>query len=131
MIQPKSRFKVTFLARALLLANQEIKDSVVGVYPMVAPPNTNGTFITYQRDAYAADTTQMGAQLDGVDFWIGIISDDYDLSLELAEKTYMTLFGDHSWGGYEYTIRLKESNEYPEVSETGTKYIQELLFNAL
>lgn len=130
IVTPTPKFKSTTDIRSLLIANMGILE-IVGtrIFPMVAPEDTNETFIVYQRDSYSAPITKMGAELDGCDVWVFAISDDYDESQDLAEKIYLTLFGNHTVNGKEITITLKDSTEDCDISETGRKYIQVLLFN--
>lgn len=130
IVRPSPKFKVTTVVRSLLLANEDIVNIVADrIFPIAAPKDTDGTFIIYQRDAYSAPITKMGAQLDGCDVYVDVISGDYDESQELAEKIYLTLFGNHTVDDKEITITLKDSTEDCDISETGRKYIQVLLFN--
>lgn len=130
MITPSPKFKVTTAVCSLLLANEDIVNIVADrIFPIAAPKDTEGTFIIYQRDSYSAPITKMGAELDGCDVYVDVISNDYDESQDLAEKIYLTLFGNHTVNGKEITITLKDSTEDCDISETGRKYIQVLLFN--
>lgn len=120
------KFKVTTDVRSMLLANEEIKDIIDGkIFPLVAPDDTKGTFIVYQRDKYQVDRTKMGANLESCWVYVSIVSDNYDQSQDLAEKVFITLNGDHDNG---LRIWLNDSTEDVIGEGVNKKYIQVLLF---
>lgn len=119
----ESKFKVTTKVRAALLDCPEICDLIGDqVFPVVAPKDTKGDFIIYQRDEYSKDRTKMGISGQMCRVYVNAISDDYDRSQELAYQIDMALDGQHTDLGME--MWLVDSTEDFEDG----KYIQVLLF---
>ncbi|MCI1681445.1 MAG: DUF3168 domain-containing protein [Bacteroides sp.] len=126
---PKPKFKITTDLKNILLEDQEIADIIEGrTFPVFAEEDTAGTFITYQRDKYSAPLSKMGAGNDSCFVFITAVSDDYDISQDLAEKIYYVLFGEHKINGVSFDASLEDSTEDCVVSESGKKYLQTLLF---
>lgn len=128
----ESKFKVTTKIRARLLATPTIMAMVdpndpndpnnKGVYPLVAPKDTKGDFIIYQRDEYSKAYTQMGIVGQSCKVFVNAVSDDYDRSQELAYQINETLEGRHVT--LKMDVKLVDSTE--EFADG--KYIQVLLF---
>ena len=120
------KFKVTTEVRSMLLANQEIVD-LVGekIFPVMAPEDTPGMYMIYQRDQYTVDRTKMGPSMEKCQVIIYVIGPDYDDTQDLAEKIFTALDGDHSNG---LRIWLADSTEDVAGEGQNKKYIQVLLF---
>lgn len=117
-------FKVTTEVRALLLASEDITAAIdEKVYPVIAPENTEGDFIVYQRDGYKQDYTKMGVadQIPLVN--VTAVSESYDRSQELAVLIYDTLSGD--FRDPDMRIQLEDSTE----DFIDNKFIQILQFS--
>lgn len=120
----ESKFKITTKVRQALLANAEIS-AMVGsrIFPVVAPKNTKGDFIIYQRDEYSKDYTKQGIYQEACKVYVNAISEDYDRSQELAYQINEALEGFHQ--ELNMDIKLIDSTEDFE----DNKYIQVLLFD--
>ena len=118
-----SKFKVTTTIREILLENPNIT-KLVGdrIKPVIAPKDTDGDFILYQRDEYSKDYTKMGVCSEKCRVWINAISESYRRSQELAYQINESLEGYHT--DLNLDIKLIDSTEEP----TDGKYIQILLF---
>lgn len=116
-----SKFRIGTNIRQWLLSSNSITAKVGDkIYPIVAPKDTTGTFILYQRDEYSKDYTKMGVYSEKCKVIITIVSDSYDESQEIAE-----LIDDELEGSKEgFIIKLIDSTE--EAVEN--KFIQVLLF---
>ena len=121
----ESKFKITTKVRAALLADPTISEMVAGVrvFPVVAPKDTPGDFIIYQRDEYSKDYTKMGISGQRCRVYVNAISDDYDRSQQMAYLINEALEGKHIDNNMD--IKLVDSTEDFEDS----KYIQILLFD--
>lgn len=117
-------FKITTEIRSILLASGEIT-AVIGekVFPIIAPENTAGDFIVYQRDGFKQEYTQMGIASQSPLVNVTAVSDNYDRSQDLASLIYDTLSGD--FRDPDITIRLEDSTE----DFIDNKYIQILQFS--
>ena len=117
-------FKITTEVRAILLASDSIKD-VVGekIFPVIAPENTKGDFIVYQRDGYKQDSTKFGVYKQVPIVNVTAISESYDNSQNLASLIYDTLSGD--FANPDIHIELEDSTE----DFIDNKYIQVLQFS--
>ena len=118
----ESKFKVTTRIRTALLKSPEISKNISGVFPIVAPKNTVGDFIIYQRDQYSKEYTKMGIYKEQCRVYITAISESYDNSQELAYQINECLEGVHH--DLNMSIKLIDSTEDFE----DAKYIQTLLF---
>lgn len=81
-----------------LLETNEALSAAVGerIYPLVAPLNTSGDCITYQRDGVELVSSKMqGFAMFKVFFFISIFSDDYSRGLALSDEVYRALVGSH------------------------------------
>ena len=119
----ESKFKITTKVRAALLDKPEIAAMVgIQIFPVVAPKDTKGDFIIYQRDEYSKDYTKMGISEQSCRVYVNAISEDYDRSQELAYQINECLEGKHPDLGMD--VWLVDSTEDFE----DNKYIQVLLF---
>lgn len=118
-----SKLKITTPIREILLEDVDIA-SMVGdkIFPIVAPKDTAGDFIIYQRDGYSKDSTKMGIYKQVPAVYINAISDNYDRSQDLADLIYKCLEGSFEEPTMKITL-IDSTEEY----EDG-KYIQILLF---
>lgn len=117
-------FKITTEVRTILLEKPEIVSLIEDkIFPVVAPEETEGDFITYQRDGYKQVYTKMGIA-DQVPYVnVAAVSSDYDRSQELASLIYDTLSGEFS--NPDMYIQLEDSTE----DFIDNKFIQVLQFS--
>lgn len=117
-------FKITTEVRAILLASDSIKD-VVGekIFPVIAPENTKGDFIVYQRDGYKQGSTKFGVYQQMPIVNVIAVSERYERSQEMASLIYDTLSGD--FANPDIHIELEDSTE----DFIDNKYIQVLQFS--
>lgn len=120
------KWKIGNDVRALLLDNAELVDRVgTDIFPIVAPENTDGEFILYQRDKYRKSWVKQGVYEDECHLLITAVADDYDAALDLAEMIDNTLTGKHiNNEGKQFSMDLIDSTE--EYSDN--KYVETLLF---
>lgn len=117
-------FKITTEVRAILLASDNIKDVVdEKIFPVIAPENTEGDFIVYQRDGYKQEYTQMGVSNQKPIVNVTAVSENYDRSQNLASLIYDTLSGEFT--DPDIYIELEDSTE----DFIDNKYIQILQFS--
>lgn len=117
-------FKITTEVRTILLEKPEIVSLIEDkIFPVVAPEETKGDFITYQRDGYKQVYTKTGIadQIPYVN--VAAVSSDYDRSQELASLIYDTLSGEFS--NPDMCIQLEDSTE----DFIDDKFIQVLQFS--
>lgn len=120
----ESKFKITTKVRTALLAKTEISEMVgTQVFPVVAPKDTKGDFIIYQRDQYSKEYTKMGIYEETCRVYISAISETYRRSQELAYQINESLEGIHM--DLNMDVKLIDSTEDFEDG----KYIQVLLFD--
>lgn len=107
-----------------ILSNSPEIQALVGdkIFPLVAPVDTHGDFIAYQRDGYKREDSKMGVAVQRSIFLITVVSDTHERSLVIADAVYDALEGDHS----EYDMRIRMEN-YGE-DYIGRKFIQVLQF---
>ena len=119
-----NKLKVTTEIRSLLLSSPAISALVQDkIFPLVAPTDTQGDFMIYQRDGYKTDYTKMGRYMDKPLVYINAVSDDYDRSQEIASAIYDWLEDDFI--NPTMRIRLEDSTEDYEDG----KFIQVLQFS--
>lgn len=105
-----NKLAVTTEVRGILLASDEIAKMIGDkVFPIVAPNETKGDFIIYQRDGYKQEYTKMGVARQIPTVFVNAVSDDYDRSLRLASLIYEALSG--SFSNPDMTIKLEDSTE--------------------
>ncbi|UBD64383.1 DUF3168 domain-containing protein [Bacteroides salyersiae] len=119
-----NKLAITTEVRGILLETEEIT-SLIGqkVFPVVAPMNTEGDFIIYQRDGYKQEYTKMGVARQIPTVFVNAVSDDYERSLQLASLIYEALEG--SFSNPNMTIHLEDSTE----DYSDGKYFQVLQFS--
>lgn len=72
--------------RDILLADEELSQLVgAKVFPLVAPSDTEGAFITYGMDKYEILRTKQGTYDEKATFIYYIFSSDPDEALDIAE----------------------------------------------
>jgi len=117
-------FKITAEIRSLLLQNEEIKGFVgERVFPIMAPEDTVGDFIVYQRDELKQEYTKMGVATQVSVLYLTAVSESYVRSNSLASLIYDTLSGDFK--GPDMRIQLEDSTE----DFIDKKFIQVLQFS--
>lgn len=105
-----NKLAVTTEVRSILLASDEIAKMIGDkVFPIVAPNETKGDFIIYQRDGYKQEYTKMGVARQIPTVFVNAVSDDYDRSLRLASLIDEALSG--SFSNPDMTIKLEDSTE--------------------
>lgn len=119
-----NKLAITTHVRGILLASEEIAEMIGDkVFPIVAPNETKGDFIIYQRDGYVQEYTKMGVARQIPTVFVNAVSDDYDRSLRLASLIYDALSG--SFSNPDMTIKLEDSTE----DYTDKKFFQVLQFS--
>lgn len=115
-------FTVTNDVREILLRSEELK-SLIGdkIFPIVAPENTDGDFICYQRDRYKQERCKMGNVRDNPSVYVSCVSADYDRSQQIASLVRDVLEGEYE----DMNIELEECAE----DFDSDKYIQIMLFS--
>ena len=117
-----SKFKIGTTIRQLLLNDEKIKKAVGNnIFPLIAPEETTGSFIIYQRDEYSKEYTKQGIYEESCVMYITVVADTYDISQKIAIDVNDLLenYTDN------FRIRLTDSTEdYAE-----SKFIQVLKFN--
>ena len=117
-------FKITTELRAILLDNEEIIDLIDDkIYPIIAPEDTDGSFIVYQRDGYKQAYSKLGVAEQIPIVNIAAISDNYDCSQVLASLLYNSLSG--KFRDPDIHIQLEDSTE----DFIDSKFIQVLQFS--
>lgn len=120
----EGKFKITTRIRQALLEKKEITDIVDNkVYPIIAPKDTEGDFIIYQRDKYSKEYTKMQIYNQTCHVFVTGVCEKYSTSQELAYQINEALEGIHA--DLNMDIRLLDSTEDFEDG----KYIQVLLFS--
>lgn len=107
-----------------LLSNSPKIQALVGdkIFPLIAPEDTSGDFIAYQRDGYKREDSNMGVVVQRSIFLITVVSDTHERSLLIADAVYDVLEGDHS----EYNMRIRMENYGEDYIDR--KFIQVLQF---
>lgn len=117
-------FKVTTDVRTILLGSEEIKALIdEKVFPVIAPENTDGDFIVYQRDGFKQDITKFGVSCQTPFVNVTAVSGDYDRSQNLASLIYDALSGEF------YTPNIRIQLEDSTEDFIDNKYIQVLQFS--
>lgn len=116
-------FTVTTEIREILMRSETIQE-LVGekIFPIVAPENTEGDFICYQRDGYKQTISKMGVAQQSPQIYINIVSEDYDRTIQIAAAVREELEGEYQ-NPY-MRIEMEDSSEDYEQD----KFIQVLLF---
>ena len=73
------KFTVGSYAREYLLGIKAISDLVgTRIYPGIAPEDTVGMFVTYERDSYELFNSKMGIYMQEANIAYEVVSDTYD-----------------------------------------------------
>ena len=119
-----NKFKVTNEVRGILLKSKEIVGYVEDkIFPVMAPENTAGDYIIYQRDGYKQEYSKMGVARQTPLVNVIAISEDYGRSQDLASLIYDSL--SVAWTDPDMHIQLEDSTE----DFIDNKYIQVLQFS--
>lgn len=121
----ESKFKVTTKIRQKLLNDPEITELIRDqIFPVIAPKDTIGDFIVYQRDGYGKERTKMGVAETKPSVFVLAVSADYDRSQHLAYLIDKCLDPETNDPNSDLKVQLKDSTE----DFDDDKYIQALLF---
>lgn len=114
------KFKAGTTIRKILLDTPSIASVINNnIYPIIAPDNTSGSFIIYQRDQYSKERTKQGVYNEICVIYLTVVCEGYEESQKLAIEI------DKALEAYtEAEIRLTDSTE--DFAEG--KYIQVLKF---
>ncbi len=93
------------------------------IFSLIAPQDVEGDFIVLRRDGYARQDTKMGFSLQRSVFYVVVVSEDYDRSLDIAEAAFDVLEGYHP----QYDLRINMEDYAEEYGDQ--KFIQVLQFN--
>ena len=87
MARADKKFKAIRGILSLLSTDSTIRSYVEDkIYALIAPQDVEGDFIIIRRDGYRRQDTKMGVSLQASVFYVFVISDDYDRSLDIADK---------------------------------------------
>ena len=108
-------------ARTYLLTIPAIA-AIVGsrIYPGIAPVDTVGMFVTYERDSYELFNSKMGIYMQEANIAYVVVSDTYDEGQALAVLILENLQGRHG----DMKFEVVDSAEYYKEK----KYRQVILF---
>lgn len=117
-------FTVTNDVREILMRSEEIQQLIgTKIFPVIAPENTDGDFICYQRDGYKSVLSKFGVAVREPLVFVNVVSEDYDRSQQIASAVCDALEGIYK-DPY-MRITLEDSSEDYE----DDKYIQIMLFS--
>lgn len=115
------KFTVGSYAREYLLGIKAISDLVgTRIYPGIAPEDTVGMFVTYERDSYELFNSKMGIYMQEANIAYEVVSDTYDEGQTLAVLILENLQGRHG----DMKFEVVDSAEYYKEK----KYRQVILF---
>lgn len=115
------KFTVGTYAREYLLGIKAISDLVgTRIYPGIAPEDTVGMFVTYERDSYELFNSKMGIYMQEANIAYEVVSDTYDEGQALAVLILENLQGRHG----DMKFEVVDSAEYYKEK----KYRQVILF---
>lgn len=115
------KFTVGSYAREYLLGIKAISDLVgTRIYPGIAPEDTVGIFVTYERDSYELFNSKMGIYMQEANIAYEVVSDTYDEGQALAVLILENLQGRHG----DMKFEVVDSAEYYKEK----KYRQVILF---
>ena len=122
------KWKVGTLLRNLI---KEVLSTEIGdkIYPLIAPENTTGDFIVYQRTGYQKADVKEGVYSDTAFVQITIVSDNYDTGVSMAEKLDEALTGVNkvTVDGVEYEVIFQMVDGSEEFQDF--KYLQTIKFS--
>ena len=108
LFRSTEKFTIGTTIRNILINDGDINAKIKNkIYPLIAPEDTTGTFIIYQRDEYSKQYTNQGIYEESCIIYLTIVSDNYDESQQLAIMINDLLEGYTD----EFTIRLTDSTE--------------------
>ena len=111
--------------RTILLKDEEIVAQVgTNIFPLIAPENTKGDFIIYNRDKYSKSMVKMGVYEDECEVAVVAVSENYDDAVSLASLIDNALSGKHLVNDVKLSIILSDSTE----TYDDGKYIETLIF---
>lgn len=120
-------YEATTLIRQYLLSNEQVRAELgTKIFPIIAPDNTDGDFVTLTRIDYERARSKQGIYSNAVALEVAIVSDDYDRGISLA-RLLDDLLEDDGLLWHDPTSRiirvelLSASEDYDEY-----KYIQYL-----
>lgn len=115
------KFTVGSYAREYLLGIKAISDLIgTRIYPGIAPEDTVGMFVTYERDSYELFNSKMGIYMQEANIAYEVVSDTYDEGQTLAVLILENLQGRHG----DMKFEVVDSAEYYKEK----KYRQVILF---
>jgi hypothetical protein len=89
MARADKKFKAIRGILSLLSTDSTIRSYVEDkIYALIAPQDVEGDFLIIRRDGYRRQDSKMGVSLQASVFYVFVISDDYDRSLDIADKVY-------------------------------------------
>lgn len=111
--------------RTILLKDEDIVAKVdTNIFPLIAPENTKGDFIIYNRDKYSKSMVKMGVYEDECEVAVIAVSENYDDAVSLASLIDNALSGKHLVNDVKISIILSDSSE----TYDDGKYIETLVF---
>lgn len=111
--------------RTILLKDEDIVAKVgTNIFPLIAPENTKGDFIIYNRDKYSKSMVKMGVYEDECEVAVVAVSENYDDAVSLASLIDNALSGKHLVNDVKLSIILSDSTE----TYDDGKYIETLIF---
>lgn len=124
----KTKFTVCTLLREMLLEDATIQELVGNkIYPIIAPENTQGNYIVYVRDEYSINRTKMNIYEQNCIVYISCVSDDYDVSQQMADAVFQAL--DNRYNIQNETMSIRSINMTDSTEDyDGDVYIQTLQF---
>lgn len=124
----KTKFTVCTLLREMLLEDATIQELVGNkIYPIIAPENTQGNYIVYVRDEYSINRTKMNIYEQNCIVYISCVSDDYDVSQQMANAVFQVL--DDRYNIHNETMSIRSINMTDSTEDyDGDVYIQTLQF---
>lgn len=118
-----SHYEASKEIRGVLLDDASIMEAVGdNVFPLVADEETEGDYITLQRDGFIQDTTKMGVARRDPYVYVCVVSADSQRSQDIAGLVVKALEGRYT--DPEMEIRLEDDTEEYEAG----KYIQVMKF---
>lgn len=125
----QTKFSVCTLIRERLLNDEKIKELVDSrIYPIIAPENTQGSYIVYVRDEYSIDRTKTGIAFHNCIVFISCVSSSYDESQKIADAVFQCLDGRYKINSEQHNINSIELVDSTEDYD-GDVYIQTLSFS--
>jgi hypothetical protein len=122
----KSKLGIGAELREVLLNDAELKAKVgTNIFPLFAPESTAGDLILYKRSDYESTITEMGVADEGCEMTYNAISDNYDESIDIAERIRAVL---QDTTVDDEPIFLKQANEDFVGVGNQVKYVQIMIF---